>query len=247
MYPVKQSTALTVPVYIHDVNGDAVLGLVDGGFTKRISKGSGAFGAMTVTITEKENGWYDVPISASHSDTLGLLTITLLHGSAKQVNLQFRVEANLNDDISTALAVVDGIVDTILIDTNELQTDWTDGGRLDLILDDVLLDTGTTMPATLSTIDGNVDAILLDTGTDGVVISSVTAAAIADALLNRDMSAVSDTNARTPLNALRILRNKYSVAGTTLTVTKEDDSTSAWTSVVTTDAAAEPITGSDPT
>lgn len=89
-------------------------------------------------------------------------------------------------------------------------------------------------------------SILADTGTDGVVISASTQQAIADALLNRDMSAVSDTNARTPLNALRFLRNKWSVSGTTLTVTKEDDSTSAWTATVTTNAAADPVTGSDP-
>jgi hypothetical protein len=69
----------------------------------------------------------------------------------------------------------------ILADTNELQGDWTDGGRLDLILDAVkvdtaaiLVDTGTTIPATLAglataaalaTVDSNVDAILVDTGT----------------------------------------------------------------------------------
>lgn len=73
-----------------------------------------------------------------------------------------------------------------------------------------------------------------------------TATQNADALLNRDMSAVSDTNARSPLNALRFLRNKWSVAAGTLTVTKENDSTSAWTATVTTDAAAEPIIGNDP-
>lgn len=73
-----------------------------------------------------------------------------------------------------------------------------------------------------------------------------TATENADALLNRDMSAVSDTTARSPLNALRFLRNKWSVSGTTLTVTKEDDSTSAWTATVTTDATADPITGNDP-
>jgi len=35
-----------------------------------------------------------------------------------------------------------------------------------------------------------------------------TATENADALLNRDMSAVSDTNSRSPLNALRLLRNR---------------------------------------
>jgi hypothetical protein len=39
------------------------------------------------------------------------------------------------DTIRDAVGVVDGVVDTILIDTNELQTDWANGGRLDLILD----------------------------------------------------------------------------------------------------------------
>jgi hypothetical protein len=69
----------------------------------------------------------------------------------------------------------------ILADTGELQTDWADGGRLDLILDAVkvdtaaiLVDTGTSLPAALATlataaalatVDSNVDAILVDTGT----------------------------------------------------------------------------------
>ena len=73
-----------------------------------------------------------------------------------------------------ALTTIDSNIDAVLVDTNELQTDWTDGGRLDLILDDILLDTGTTLPASLGTlataaalavVDSNVDAILVDTGT----------------------------------------------------------------------------------
>lgn len=110
----------------------------------------------------------------------------------------------------------------------------------------ILEDTGTTLPASLTTIDGNVDSILADTGTDGVVISSATANQIADAMLNRDMSAVSDSNSRSPLQALRAMRNKWEVSGTTLTVYKENDTTQAWTSTVSTDASADPVTGSDP-
>lgn len=104
MYPVKQSTALTIPVFAHDVSGDAVTGLVDAGFTKRISKNGGAFGAMTVTITEMENGWYSVPLSTSHTDTNGILSITLTHASIKQINLQFRVQAKLVDDLNDIAA-----------------------------------------------------------------------------------------------------------------------------------------------
>ena len=120
---------------------------------------------------------------------------------------------------AVALATVDTVVDAIKVVTDNLP----DSGALnDLAL------------------------ILSDTGTDGVVISATTANQLADALLNRDFSSVSDTNARTTLNALRFLRNKWSIAGTTLTVTEEDDSTAAWTATVSTDAAADPVTGSDP-
>lgn len=87
---------------------------------------------------------------------------------------------------------------------------------------------------------------IVGTCLDAAVSDVPTATENADALLNRDMSAVSDTNSRSPLNALRHIRNKWSLSGTTLTVTKENDSTTAWTATVTTNAAAEPITGSDP-
>ncbi len=61
-----------------------------------------------------------------------------------------------------------------------------------------------------------------------------------------DMSTITGEAARSPLNALRFLRNKWSITAGTLTVTKEDDTTSAWTSALTVTAGADPITGFDP-
>jgi len=69
----------------------------------------------------------------------------------------------------------------------------------------------------------------------------------ADALLKRDWTAITGEASRSVLNALRFLRNKWSAAGTTLTVTKEDDVTTAWTGNLTTNPSADPITGNDPT
>lgn len=73
---------------------------------------------------------------------------------------------------------------SILADTNELQADWADGGRLDLIVDAILVDTGTTLDGKIDTIDTNVDAILVDTGTtlDGKIdtIDSIVDAIVAD-------------------------------------------------------------------
>jgi hypothetical protein len=73
---------------------------------------------------------------------------------------------------------------------------------------------------------------------------------IADALLDRDMSTGVDsgsTSHRTPRQALRFLRNKWDVSTAgVLTVYKEDDTSASWTGQVTTNAAADPITGNDP-
>jgi len=71
---------------------------------------------------------------------------------------------------------------------------------------------------------------------------------IADGLLERDMSTGSDSGSptvRTVRQALRILRNKASIAAGTLTVTKEDDATSSWTAAVTT-TAGNPISDINP-
>lgn len=100
MYPLEKDTAITIPIFVHDASGDAVTGLADGAFTKRISKNGGAFDAMTVTITEMENGFYSLPVDTGHSDTNGILTM-LFTSTAKQVNLQFRVSTNGIDDLAT--------------------------------------------------------------------------------------------------------------------------------------------------
>lgn len=70
---------------------------------------------------------------------------------------------------------------------------------------------------------------------------------LADALLKRDWNSVSGEAARSLLNAVRLLRNKVSESGGTLTVTKEDDTATAWTAAVTTSETAKPIVTIDPT
>ena len=69
---------------------------------------------------------------------------------------------------------------------------------------------------------------------------------IADALLKRDWTGLTGEANRSVLNALRALRNKTSVTGDTLTVTKENDSTTAWTATLITDSLAEPVVSIDP-
>lgn len=75
-----------------------------------------------------------------------------------------------------------------------------------------------------------------------------TATENADALLARDIgsgSGAGSTNERTVRSALRFLRNLWTISGGTLTVKKEDDSTTAWTGSVST-ASSDAVSGIDP-
>jgi len=90
---------------------------------------------------------------------------------------------------------LDLILDSILADTNELQGDWTNGGRLDLILDDILADTNELQGdwADGGRLDLIVDAILVDTATLGTPAGADFAADIA-AIKAETASIVADTN-----------------------------------------------------
>lgn len=81
---------------------------------------------------------------------------------------------------------------------------------------------------------------------DADALASDAVTEIADGLLKRDLSAVTGEASRSLLNAVRFLRNKFSISGGTLTVYKEDDATSAWTGAVTT-TAGDPVSQIDPT
>ncbi len=201
---------------------------------------------LTAIIYPEEAGDYRAAVTSIGAGVITAASIDTGAIDADALAADAVTEIQSGLATAAALATVDGVVDSILLDTAEIGTAGagltalataanlaTVAGYLDTeiaaILSDtnaILVDTGTTLPATLSALP--------------------TATQNADALLNRDMSAVTDSNARTPINALRFLRNKYSISGTTLTVTKEDDATPAWTAVLTTSAGADPVVGSDP-
>lgn len=74
--------------------------------------------------------------------------------------------------------------------------------------------------------------------------------AFSDNTMLRVFSAVDETpvgsGAHNLLNAARFLRNKWATVSGTLTVYREDGATTAWTSTLSTDTAAQPITSSVP-
>jgi hypothetical protein len=96
---------------------------------------------------------------------------------------------------------------------------------------------------------GSTGKALLDVSGGSITFDTTSINAIADGILNRDMSVGTDSGSptfRTPRQALRSLRNKWSIQGGTLTIYKEDDSTTSWTGVISTTADANPVTQTDP-
>ena len=85
-----------------------------------------------------------------------------------------------------------------------------------------------------STVTSTTFELSLTQGGLGVATSS-TGAFTATKVTGRDM-----------LSALRYLRNKVDISGSTMTVYQEDDTSAAWNSALTTTAGLNPVTSSDP-
>lgn len=82
--------------------------------------------------------------------------------------------------------------------------------------------------------------------TASVTAAVPTAAQTADKLIGRRIGGGAD-GGRTVGQALAASRNKVTRSGSTLTVYDIDDTTVLWTATLTSDAAADPLTGIDPT
>jgi len=135
---------------------------------------------------------------------------------------------------SAGFVAIDTVVDAILVDTNELQTDWADGGRLDLIQDIIAVDTTTDIPALIATAQADLDTI---TGSDGVTLATAQGnyapAKVADILTTALTEAyAADGAAPTLTQAVMLILqhlSESSISSTTKTVKKLDGSTSAAT------------------
>ena len=148
-------------------------------------------------------------------------------------------------DVAADIIAIKGVVDVIQADTDLL--DDAAGGIADIHSDVAAVKTQLDVIQADTDLLDDVAGGLADIHTDvGTTITQTVGTTMADAILDRNMATGADSGGRTVRNALRALRNKASITGATLTVTKEDDTTAAWTAAVTTDAAADPITAIDP-
>jgi len=172
-------TGTTIPATITTMDGkiDVIDGIVDNIIIDTAEIGVAGVGLSNIPW----NATWDAEVQSECADALiAYDPPTRTEATSDKDEIIVEVDAN-----ETKIDIIDGVVDAILADTvtidwtnitdiladtNELQTDWTNGGRLDLIIDDILLDTGTTLPATLTTIEGKIDTIdsIVDTITADV-------------------------------------------------------------------------------
>ena len=143
-------------------------------------------------------------------------------------------------DLKASLNTIDDFIDTevaaILVDTDDIQTRLPAalvGGRMDVSVGAMAADVVTAAAIAANAIGAS-------------ELAQDAAQEIADEVLNRDLAGGASGNTRNVRNALRALRNKVSESGGTLTVTEEDDTTSAWTATVVRTAATDAITSVDP-
>ena len=137
-----------------------------------------AVGATNVSIRRWAGGITINNLAAGDVVSLdGVFGTINLNGADAQVEIRGIAKAVANNltgspTVNDKTVKADDI-SAVLADTNELQGDWTDGGRLDLILDDILTDTGTTLAGQLTTIDSAVDSIkeVTDLGVRGAAIA----------------------------------------------------------------------------
>lgn len=167
---LKQSTIVSVklgPFLDEDDGKTAEDGLTVPQSAVRLTKVGGAFAEKNsgTSAAHDEFGWYDVPLNATDTNTVGPL-IAAIHGTgALPVWREFQVvEEDTYEFLMASGASPDTDVALILADTDELQQD--------------------DYPARFTTVDDYVQATLADTGTAGVVIASAQTVATVTTLTN---------------------------------------------------------------
>jgi hypothetical protein len=175
------------------------------------------------------NGWYQVTWDATDTATVGELSVSVkVAGALVYFGTYVVLEEAVYDSMFAASAT--GYVS----DTTRASQASVDTLATYVDTEVAAIKTKTDQ---LTFTGGKVDA----NATTAIVAGDLIA--IADAILKRDWAAISGEAVYSLLNAARMLRNVWGTSGGTLTVKKEDGTTTAWTRTLSTDPNAQPITG----
>ena len=154
MRKVKQSTAKNVMVLMVD-STDHITGKTGLTLTITESKDGAAFSSITPTVTERGNGWYNLALTTSHTDTLGDLALHITGTSADPADMVILVEGGNTDvDVSSRLATAGYTApsnsDITAIKTKTDQLIFTKANEVDVNLQSIndvtILGDGSTTP-----------------------------------------------------------------------------------------------------
>ena len=121
---IKQSTTRNLMVFLTD-STDHVTGLTGATLTISLSKNGAAFASISPTVTERGNGWYNVALTTSHTDTLGDLVLHITAASADPIDLREQVFALLPGDSVVVASIAADAVNASALATDavtEIQT-----------------------------------------------------------------------------------------------------------------------------
>jgi hypothetical protein len=258
---VPLSVAAGGAVNTLQINGTAQTAR-DIGASVLLSPGTGAgqlslsAGAVTVgTNTDKSS--YSLAAAQTFSTTGSVGSVTSALGAAAIQSIWDDLTVNNTVVGSVGRLIVDNLNATVSSRSTLAATDvWAATIRTITGNGDKTGYSLATAPPTAAVIAGAVwDEALsghLTVGTTGEALNSSatgtapTAIQVADAVLNRKLDSTGNgtdtTDERTVRSALRAMRNKVSVATGTMTVYKENDSTIAWSGIVsnTSDVTVDP-------
>lgn len=101
---MKQSTAANKMVFMVD-STDHVTGKTGLTLTITASKDGAAFASISPTVTDRGNGWYNVALSTTDTNTLGDLALHITGTGADPTDLKYTIEAGaLDADITSRMA-----------------------------------------------------------------------------------------------------------------------------------------------
>ena len=234
LFPLK-NTAFRVTFPIYDNTGALVTGAA--GLDSEVSIDGGTFADCTNEATEiaTSSGIYYLDLTAGemNGDTIAVLVKTSTTDAKTTVLVFYPV-------VTTAVQLG---VNVVSVAANALTASAL---ATDAVTE---IQSGLATAAALTTVDTVVDAI--QAKTDNLPASPAatgdipTAVQNADALLNRNING-GGNGTRTVEESFAFLRNRWTVSGGVLTVYDVDDTTPLWTGVITSDASAQPIVGSNP-
>ncbi len=213
-----------------------VTGNITGNLSGSVGSVTGAVGSVTGLTASN----LDTTISsrmATYTQPTGFLAATFPGTVASTTNITSitgNITGNLSGSVGSVTGAIGSVTAGVTVTTNNDKTGYTASTVSDK-----------TGYALTSAYD---PAKTASQAGDAMALTSGERTSVADAMLDRDMSVGTDsgsTTVRTVRQALRFLRNKWAISAGTLTVYKEDDAASSWSSTVVT-TAGNPVSSSDP-